>query len=234
MELIIGRESGNSRLHIIVNNQERYYGAPNSVPRSVSRQHCRITDDGKGGYVITNLKPDNVTYVNGMRIESKHISLTDHIELGIDHYKLNVGTIIESLVGSTPQTFSIRPLEKVWESYNNTKLEMQIQERKSNAIRSITGVLSMASIACGFIPGIPTPLRFALYAIAFVAAVYFFVVAYKSSSSGPRFMHELDKKFHEDYVCPNPKCRRFMGYQPYQDLRKTKKCYNCNAMYTED
>lgn len=74
MELIIGREAGASRLRISINNQDRFWGNANSVPKSVSRQHCKVVTDDKGGYIITNLKPENVTYVNGVQIESKHIS----------------------------------------------------------------------------------------------------------------------------------------------------------------
>lgn len=234
MELILGRESSAARLHIIVNNQDRFYGNANSVPHSVSRQHCKITIDGQGGYTVTNLKPENVTYVNGIRIDSKQVTVNDRIELGNDRYHLNLKSILEGIMGPIPETYSIRPLEKIWKDYNETKLRVQIQERKSNAIRSVTGVLSMASIACGFIPGIPAPLRIVLYAVALILAIYFFVIAYRSSSTGPIFWNNLDKKFHEDYVCPNPKCRRFLGYQPYDDLKKTKKCFNCNAQYTEN
>ena len=86
MELIIGREAGASRLRISINNQDRFWGNANSVPKSVSRQHCKVVTDDKGGYIITNLKPENVTYVNGVQIESKHISGKDRIELGADRY----------------------------------------------------------------------------------------------------------------------------------------------------
>mgnify|MGYP000563520456 CR=1 FL=1 len=80
MELIIGREAGASRLRISINNQDRFWGNANSVPKSVSRQHCKVVTDDKGGYIITNLKPENVTYVNGVQIESKHISGKDRID----------------------------------------------------------------------------------------------------------------------------------------------------------
>ena len=72
MELIIGREAGASRLRISINNQDRF-GECQQRTQSVSRQHCKVVTDDKGGYIITNLKPENVTYVNGVQIESKHI-----------------------------------------------------------------------------------------------------------------------------------------------------------------
>ena len=49
MELIIGREAGASRLRISINNQDRFWGNANSVPKSVSRLHCKVVTDDKGG-----------------------------------------------------------------------------------------------------------------------------------------------------------------------------------------
>lgn len=234
MELILGRESGTSRLHISGYNTEKFFGNPGSVPRSVSRQHCKLSVDTQGNCIITNLKPENYTFVNGVAIESKHISFSDRVELGAEHYRINVKDIIESVTGKeAPETYSILPLQRVWEDYNNAKLEFQIKERKSASIQSVVGIISMLSIACGFIPGIPMAFRVVLYAIALVLGVYFFVIRYKQSEETPRYLADLDQKFHENYVCPNPKCRRFLGYSPYSDLRKTKGCYQCNAKYTE-
>jgi pSer/pThr/pTyr-binding forkhead associated (FHA) protein len=102
MELIIGREAGASRLRISINNQDRFWGNANSVPKSVSRQHCKVVTDDKGGYIITNLKPENVTYVNGVQIESKHISGKDRIELGADRYFMDIAAIIKGLGASIP------------------------------------------------------------------------------------------------------------------------------------
>lgn len=47
----------------------------------------------------------------------------------------------------------------------------------------------------------------------------------------PKYMDDLDKVFHEDYVCPNPRCKHFMGYQPYCDLEKNHKCPYCGAKF---
>lgn len=117
MELIIGREAGASRLRISINNQDRFWGNANSVPKSVSRQHCKVVTDDKGGYIITNLKPENVTYVNGVQIESKHISGKDRIELGADRYFMDIAAIIKGLGASIPKSFSIRHLQEVWDEF---------------------------------------------------------------------------------------------------------------------
>lgn len=72
-ELILGRESGASRLHIVMNGKDCVYGAAGSVPRTVSRQHCKLTVEDDGSYTLVNLKPENKTYVNGLAIASKRI-----------------------------------------------------------------------------------------------------------------------------------------------------------------
>lgn len=238
MELVLGRESGASRLHIVVNGKDCFYGAAGSVPRSVSRQHCKLIVDDSGNYTIVNLKPENVTYVNGLPVASKRFQpKTDQVELGADRYQLAVPVILKALLGDKepPKTYSIAHLEKVWDEYHDTKLDMQIKEKKTAAIRSVTGVFSMAAVACGFIPGIAelTALRVLLYAVGLLLAVYFFVKLYRSSSEQPKFMDALDKKFRRNYVCPNPDCKQFMGYQPYEELRRKTTCPCCRSKLTD-
>lgn len=232
MELIIGRESQKSRLRISVNNQDFFLGDIGSVPQSVSRQHCKLVIKEKGNYVVTTIK--NVTYVNGTEIESKHISDNNRVELGNDRYYLNIAAILKMISSASPATYPIQHLQKVWNEFHDTKLQIQIKEKKSAAIRSVTSVFSMSAICCGFIPGIAeyTSLRILLYSVGFLLGVYFFVVTYRSSSTLPKFLDDLDKKFHEDYVCPNPDCHHFMGYQQYDDLKKMPGCPYCKSKYT--
>ena len=188
MEVIIGRESGSSRLHISGYNLEKFLGNPGSVPKSVSRQHCKLSVDAQGNCTIINLKPENCTLVNGVAIESKHITFSDRVELGPEHFRINQKEIIESVTGKEmPQTFSILPLQRVWDEYNDKKLQFQIKERKSASVQSVVGIISMLSIACGFIPGIPLGLRVVLYLIALVLGIYFFVIRYKQSEEAPLY-----------------------------------------------
>lgn len=237
-ELILGRESGARRLHIVVNGKDCYYGAAGSVPNNVSRQHCKLVLEADGSCIVTNLNPENITYVNGLAVASKRIDpKKDRVELGSGRYLLAVSVILKALLGDKepPKTYSIAHLEKVWDEYHDTKLDMQIKERKAGAIRSVTGVFSMAAVACGFIPGIAelTALRILLYAIGLLLAVYFFVKLYRSSSEQPKILDALDKKFRSNYVCPNPECGQFMGYQPYDELKKKPACPCCKSKFAE-
>lgn len=159
MDVLIGREGGRSRLRVSVYQQDKFCGNPGSVPKSVSRQHCKLTVGDDGSMVIANLKPDIDTYVNGLQIEKKQISMNDRVELGQDRYLLNLDMIMNIITNTVPSSYSIQHLKEVWEIYHEEKLKIQIKERRFNAISSISGVFSMSAVVLGpflsTIPNIP-------------------------------------------------------------------------------
>lgn len=81
MELIIGRDASTSQLRITMGQQSKTFGVAGSVPMTVSRQHCSLTINPDGSYRITNLKPQNVTFVNEVEIMAKTIMEKDKMEL---------------------------------------------------------------------------------------------------------------------------------------------------------
>ncbi len=243
MELTIGREEGKQRLQVTSDNGTvKYYGNPGSVPKSVSRQHCKLQVINENELLIINIKPANKTLVNGIAVMQKHIGYNDLVELGKDRYILSLSAIVNAFsqhptyqTGNQDQqqapSYSIAHLEKIWNDYNQAKLDAQIQQAKENAISSVTGLFSMAAIMAGFIPGVPFIIRAAIYVVAFALAGFFFYSRIRKASYYPKFYQELDKKLHKDYICPNPNCGRFLGYQPYDDLIKNKKCFTCGCEY---
>ena len=96
MELIIGRESSSPqsigrRLQIESSSKKKYHlGEQDSVPQTVSRQHCKIVVNNDRSMVLFNLNPNNITFVNGNQVQEKAIDMTDSIELGSDHYNLDL------------------------------------------------------------------------------------------------------------------------------------------------
>ena len=74
MEIIIGRNQQTRQLSVVKDGVEKNYGQPNSVPMDVSRHHISLQPTGKGKWQIKNLNERNVTFVNGLAIESKVIS----------------------------------------------------------------------------------------------------------------------------------------------------------------
>ena len=86
MEIIIGRDQQTRQLSITKDGQTKPYGQTGSVPMDVSRHHISLQSAGNGKWIIKNLNERNVTFVNGIAIESKTISESDKVELGNSHY----------------------------------------------------------------------------------------------------------------------------------------------------
>ena len=242
MDYIIGREPGGTgnRLRIISQStrQEYYINSVTPVPNTVSREHCLLSVNPQlGTYSLKNLKPQNMTWVNGVEIASIGIRPDDRIELGPSHYPLDVKSVLGVLSTEVPKTYSITHLKGVWEKYHQEKMQLQIEERRNGAVRSVTGVLSPLAILCAIvpIPGISDVLRIILFGTMFVIALYFLISGLKNAKKYPKRLDELDQQFHRDYVCPNPSCQRFLGYIPYDDLVKTSSgcpLPHCKAIYS--
>lgn len=224
MEIIIGRDQNTRQLSVVKDGSPKLYGQPNSVPMDVSRHHISLQPAGNGKWKIKNLNEKNVTFVNGIAVESKTISENDRIELGNSHYLFNWSAISEPKV----ETIDIRPLKKIWKEYDEQKFDSQIAERKFNAARSATGIITMLAIACSIILG-HGPIYILLYAVAIGISVAFTYQAYKKSTEIPQQQRELTKRFQQRYVCP--KCGHFMGFTDYDILIQNDACPYCKTKY---
>lgn len=222
--MIIGRDQQTRKLCVIKDGQPRLYGQPNSVPMDVSRHHISMKPAGDGKWQIKNLNEQNITFINGIAVESKTILENDKIELGNSHYLLNWDALSEP----KEETVDIRPLKKIWEEYDEQRTENQIAERKFNAARSATGIITMLAIACSLILG-HGPVYLILYGLAIGISLVFTVLAYKKSSDIPRQQKEMTKLFQKKYVCP--KCGHFMGFQDYDILIQGDACPYCKTKY---
>ena len=224
MEIIIGRDQNTRQLSVVKDGRSILYGQPNSVPMDVSRHHMSLQPVGNGKWMIKNLNERNVTFVNGIAVESKTISENDRIELGNSHYLFNWSAISEPKV----ETVDIRPLKIIWKEYDEQKFDSQIAERKFNAARSATGIITMLAIACSIILG-HGPIYIFLYAVAIGISVAFTYQAYKKSTEIPQQQRELTKRFQQRYVCP--KCGHFMGFTDYDILIQNDACPYCKTKY---
>lgn len=224
MEIIIGRDQQTRQLSIVKDGVTKHYGQPGSVPMDVSRHHLSLQSIDEGKWKIKNLNEQNVTFVNGIAIESKNISENDKVELGNSHYLLNW----EALSEPKEETVDIRPLKIIWKEYDEKKFDSQIAERKFNAARSATGIITMLAIACSIILG-HGPIYIILYALAIGISLAFTYLAYKKSTEVPKQQRELTKRFQQTYVCP--KCGHFMGFQDYDILVQSDACPYCKTKY---
>ena len=224
MEIIIGRDQQTRQLSIVKDGVTKHYGQPGSVPMDVSRHHLSLQPIDEGKWRIKNLNEQNVTFVNGIAIESKNISENDKVELGNSHYLLNWDALSEP----KEETVDIRPLKIIWKEYDEKKFDSQIAERKFNAARSATGIITMLAIACSIILG-HGPIYIILYALAIGISLTFTYLAYKKSTEVPKQQRELTKRFQQTYVCP--KCGHFMGFQDYDILVQNDACPYCKTKY---
>lgn len=224
MEIIIGRDSLTQQLCIAKDGAAKRFGVAGSVPMDVSRHHMSLQPAGADKWHIKNLNERNVTFVNGLAVESKVISESDKVELGNSHYLFPWTAIQEPKV----ETVNIRPLKKIWQDYESRKLELQITERKFNAARSATGIITMLAIACSIVLG-HGPIYLFFYAIAIGFSVLFAIQAYKKSSEVPRRQQEMNKIFQQRYKCPM--CGHFLGFQDYDILTQSDACPYCKTKY---
>ena len=224
MNIIIGRDQQSQRLCILKDGTPRLYGAEGYVPMSVSRQHLSLHSLGEGKWQIHNMNEQNVTYVNGIGIENKVITENDKIELGESRFPFPWVALAEP----KEEIIDIRPLKRIWDDYEDKRILHQIAERKFNAARSATGIITMLAIACSIILG-HGPIYICLYAIAIGVSVFLTFQAYKKSSEVPCQQRDMNKEFQKSYVCP--KCGHFMGFQDYAVLSQGDTCPYCRTKY---
>ena len=147
--IFIGREPEQGRLLIAIKGIPKIatLGQINSVPNSVSRckpaegvAHCQIEVDQASNMTLTNLKAQNVTFVNGAEIMSKHINMASTVALGKDKFGINVTEVLNTaqkimmLVERVPSgngcsgggggtgggPYSILHLKNVWDDYSGS------------------------------------------------------------------------------------------------------------------
>lgn len=239
--ILIGKEPENGRLLIFIPGAKgASIGAPGSVPPCVSRckpkegvAHAKITVDQNGNMTLTNMKSENVTYVNGSEIASKHITTSSNVELGKDRFKLNLPTVIDvakKLVGDVEpkRPFNISHLEHVWNNLQAQRKAIQAKQRKINLIRSGCGIFTMCAMPCIFLFG---PIGYALTGIGIVGNIYSFVGLKNDNTADA--IEKLNEEFQDRYVCP--KCNKFLGNNSYKFIKKQygMHCPYCKCEYVE-
>lgn len=224
-EIVIGRDGQTGKLRLTVGKQTSTFGEANSVPRSVSQEHVRVTIGDDGIIVLANLNAENDTYVNHRAVERKRISEGDRIVLGGEHYRLSW----DMLKPFIPRMADISPLEQVWKDYQTKRLAMQIRERRFNTLRSATGLITMFAVVLGAFTGRDNPLFMVLYAAAAVISLVFFFIAYRASSKIPLQQNQLTEDVKHRYKCPS--CGALLTLQDYDMLRQTKGCPHCGAVW---
>lgn len=225
MTVTIGRDSKTGQLRLVAGPQSMTVGAKQSVPMSVGREHVSLNIDDDGVVTLRNLNIENDTFVNGVGFEVKRIKGDEKIELGNERYSLEWDVIKPFM----PKFADIRPLKKVWDNYQDTLLQHQIKERRSGVLRSVTGLITMGAMVLGVFSGRDNMIFAALYAVAAIISLLFFVKAFIDSSKLPQQQQAIRDSLPKKYVCPC--CGHFMGAQSYEVIAQNKACPYCKAIY---
>ena len=252
--IFIGKEPGNGRLLIAVkeggNVKTAIIGEIGCVPSSVSRckpaedvGHCKLTIDQNSVMTLTNLKAQNVTYVNDTEIIAKRVTADSKVSLGKDKYVISLNNILEiakKLVGQSREQahgqqkqieVSIKPLKKVYYDYKQQSKAIKIRQKNIGILASVPMAFSMlGGLTAACLPEIRS------YAVIFTGIAFMVLIVGLYMRITDKSMDEQEKlteKFQNTYVCPNPECRHYVGNQDYNILRQNKKCPYCGCKYSE-
>lgn len=224
MEIIIGRDQKTRQLNVEKDGNSRLFGQPNSVPMDVSRHHISLQPEGNGKWQIKNLNEQNVTFVNGIAIESKTISEKDKVELGNSHYLFQWAALSEPKV----ETVDIHPLKRVWNDYNTANIEIRKRQKNIGLLASIPmGITMFGGLLSGIASDELKPFAYVFTAIALVVMLYGFYRRFTDSSIEDQEI--IKKNFQQKYICP--KCGHFMGFSDYDILIQSDACPYCKTKY---
>lgn len=256
--ILIGKNAEDGRLRISVSGistNDAKIGSPGTVPNSVSRcrpnenmAHASLVINSAGELILTNMKSENVTFVNNSEIVSKVISPTDKVQLGRDRYTLNVPNVLEAArkiidagLQKSPQpsvktsnepvkAYDISHLKYIWEEYEKETKRIE-KERQNN------GRIRLVPIMIGSLSGVASPLLASFVAIntlfvtvpisAICFGMYIFVFNKKDSTAED--MRRAKEWLTEEYVCPN--CKKYLMGESYKYLKQQLRSHKDNKMY---
>ena len=224
MEIIIGRDQQTRQLCIVKDGNSRLCGQPNSVPMDVSRHHISLQPAGNGKWQIKNLNERNVTFVNGIAVESKTISEKDKIELGNSHYLFQWDALNEPKV----ETIDIRSLKKIWDDYQQEDTAIRNRQKNNGLLASIPLGFSMLG---GIIAGVAPEIRGVALVFTGIAFLLFIYGLYRRSQDNSTIeLKRLQEDFDQKWVCP--KCKRPLTcFRSYTILSQNDACPFCKTKF---
>ena len=224
MEIVIGRNQQTRQLNIIKDGVERAYGQPNSVPTDVSRHHVSLQPAGAGKWQVKNLNERNVTFVNGIAIESKTVSESDKIELGNSHYLFSWDALQEPKV----ETIDIRPLRTIWDNYQQNEINIRDRQKSNGLWASVPLGFSMLG---GLIAGVAPEIRGIALLFTGIAFVLFLYGLYRRSQDNSTLeLKANQEEFDMKWVCP--KCKHPLTcFRSFTILSQSDACPFCKTKY---
>lgn len=224
MEIIIGRDQNTRKLSVVKDGNSRLYGQLNSVPMDVSRHHISLQPAGNGKWQIKNLNARNVTFVNGIAVESKTITENDKVELGNSHYLLSWAALQEPKV----ETIDVQSLKKIWDDYQQEDTAIRNRQKNNGLLASIPLGFSMLG---GIIAGVAPEIREVALVFTGIAFLLFVYGLYRRSQDNSTIeLKRLQEDFDLKWVCP--KCKRPLTcFRSYTILSQNDACPFCKTKF---
>ncbi len=211
--LNIGRADTN---HIVIKNNR------------VSSKHCCIKQMEDGQFLLEDLNSSNGTFVNGVQILQKVVNTQDKCRLaehdldlvlvcslfkeaqmpqGMSYASLQAQkqTLLEKLKESLTISEEFKKREKTYEDYKQAKRKVRLKFMgKSTGMRAGLALIPLVGNSLG-------------------------VLAAGSNQKMQDALEDLTEQFKKEYTCP--KCYKFLGDEPYENLEKRGYCFYCKTTW---
>ena len=129
-----------------------------------------------------------------------------------------------------PAEYEIGHLEDIWNRYHERKLQLQKKQHSLGLWARLPMFFSMgSSVAVAFVPDDYKPYMIILTLLSLLIMIYGFLQQKNFVFSEE--MDRLESWFQDNYICPNPECRHFIGNIPYKILRQNKGCVYCKCLF---
>lgn len=184
----------------------------------ISGLHCTITVLSENIILIEDNDSTNGTFLNGLRVKRALITPSDEVVLA--NLKINFDKIFSKHahkppIEKTPQAIAQVPINNDF-SEDFTQLKI-VYETFRDAKLSLMGQGTLKQ------KGLQAALSF----IPFVGSALGILAT--TTVNPQEKIFALTEEFKINYVCP--KCKRFLGDLPWQNLANQKKCSACKAIW---
>lgn len=239
-EIIVGRH-GNQKIQINDN--------------SVSRQHCKLVPNGDGTFTLIHLSQSGTTKIDGREVIQKQVTPDTVLQLS-HNFKAKVADLVGQQIlnanrpnlnqrasfqgnvnnrppqnrvnqPAAPQRVSIAHLERVYEEYNNHKLQVAKENKRVGMIRAGSTIFTMGSGLISSLTDIG-PLGWVMTGIGLIGIVYS-IIGMKNAET-PEQRQAIQDQFDDAWACPN--CRKSLNAKNYRMLVKNyQHCPHCKCEF---
>lgn len=221
MSIIVGRQ-GNQPFPI--------------TDHTVSKKHVELTvlDDGK--VQVKDLDSANGTFIDDVRIIKKVVDRNTVVRLGAS-YTFCIKDALPQVAPPPPPTpeYSIKPLKSVWDEYDAALMALAGKNRRIGLVTRLSSVFTIGGGVLGgalrSMDGLEAVSNISLVASGIGLVIMIYSIIQSVSFDYTKEKKALDDKFEQNYVCPNPQCRHYLGLKKYSILSQDKQCPWCRSKF---